>query len=200
MMDIKKIFIATNQALTNAVKQITPEQFKMEVPEHLRYHEGQVLKTTVNILAYENLCVPKVLHGETGLASNKEFSEDLLKEDPLGNYEKLSQAANEAVDAQTDLEQVVHISYGDFPASGYLTDISIQRCTSAYDIAALTGVDASLPEDIVKGLWDTAVQYADYLRKAGIFPPEIKVADNASPEDKLLGLMGRQPKDPAVIV
>ncbi len=200
IMDIKKLFIATNQALTDVIKQITPEQFEMKVPAHMRYSDGQVLKTTINILAYENLCVPKVLHGEIGLAINKEFNEDLLKDDLVGNYERLSHVANEAVKSHADLEQIVHISYGDFPASGYLTDISIQRSTSAYDIGMLIGVDVSLPEDAVKGLWSIAVSYADYLREAGIFPPEIKVSDDASPEDKLLSLMGRQPKDAAVIV
>ncbi len=199
-MDVKKLFVATNQALTDAVKQITPEQFELEVPAHMRYRDGQVLKTTINILAYENLCVPKVLHGETGLATNTEFDEDLLKDDPMANYEKLSDAANEAARAQTDMKQVVHISYGDFPASDYLSDISLQRSTAAYDIGALTGVDVSLPEDVVKGLWDIAAPNADYLREAGVFPPEIRIKDDASSEDKLLGLIGRQPKDTAAIV
>lgn len=199
-MDIKKLFIATNQALTEVIERVSPEQLDMEVPQHMRYTDGQTLKTTINILAYENFCVPKVLAGEVGLGTNSEFKEDLLKENVVSNYQGISETANKAVEACADLEQVVHISYGDFPVSSYLTDISIQRSTSAYDIAAFVAKDVSLSEDAVKALWDVSLPYADYLREAGVFPPEIKVSDAASSEDKLLGLMGRQPKDASVIL
>lgn len=192
-MDIRKLFTTVNQTLTDVVKQITPEQLEMQAPKHMRYSDSQVLKTTINIMAYENFCVPKVLNGDTGLATNQEFKGDLLGDNPIGNYVKLSNAANEATSAYTDLDKVVHISYGDFPAGGYLSDISIQRTTSTYDIATHIGVEVSLPEDAVKALLDIVIPYGEYLREAGVFPPEIKVSDTATPEDKLLGFMGRQP-------
>jgi hypothetical protein len=199
-MDIKTVFTTTNQALTDLVADIKPEQLTLQMPAYAGSHDGQTLRETLNILAYENWCVPKVLAGETGLASNTDFKDDLLGDDYLKNYLVLSKLANDSVREHQDLERIVHISYGDFPAKSFLTDISVNRCLALYDIAALTGLDSDLPDDIIQGLYDICHQYASVLRQMGIFQPEIKVSEAASAEDELLALIGRQPKDPSVVV
>lgn len=199
-MDIKDLFIACNQALTAVVIQVKPEQLTLQVPAHMSYGNNQHLERSLEILAYENYCVPKVLAGETGLAGNKESAGDLLQEDYVTNYIKLGNAANEAVKQLSNLEKEVHISYGDFPASSYLTDISIQRSTAAFDVAELIGAEVVLADEAVNALQDIANSYAEFLRESGIFPPEVMVADNATPLDKLRAFTGRQPQDKSVII
>ena len=80
-MDIKDTFIAANSALTDLVQRVRPEHLSLEVPAYARFHDGQTLRTSLNIMAYENQCVPRVLAGETGLATNPEFDGDLLRDD-----------------------------------------------------------------------------------------------------------------------
>ena len=100
-----------------------------------------------------------------------------------------------AVRGHADLEKTVHISYGDVPAGRYLTDISLNRAMALYDAAALTGLEPHLSDDAIQALHAIASEAGDMLRKMGIFPPEVAVAADATPEDRFLAYIGRQPRD-----
>ena len=146
-MDIRDTFIAANSALTDLVLRVRSEQLSLEAPAYARFHDGQTLRDSLNLMAYENQCVPKVLAGATGLVTNPEFDGDLLGDDLAGNYERLAVEANASVRAHTDLERIVHISYGDVPAARYLSDISLNRTMALYDAAALTGLEPHMSDE-----------------------------------------------------
>ena len=199
-MDIKETFLAANRALTDLVMRVRPEHLALEVPAYARFHDGQTLRDSLNILAYENQCVPKVLAGATGLTTNPEFDGDLLDDDIAGNYERLATEADASVAAYTDLDRTVHMSYADVPARGYLSDISLNRTMALYDAAALTGLEPRLADEVVVDVHAIATRNGDLLRQMGIFPPEITVDADAGPEDRFLAYMGRAPRDRSVIV
>jgi hypothetical protein len=198
-MDIKDTFIAANSALTDLVLRVRPEHLTLEVPAYARFHDGQTLRDSLNIMAYENQCVPKVLAGESGLTTNPEFDGDLLGDDLAGNYERLAAEANASVRAHADLDRTVHMSYADVPASGYLSDISLNRTMSLYDAAALTGLEPHLPHEAIRGVHAIATRNGELLRKMEIFPPEIAVSADADGEDRFLAYIGRQPRDRSVL-
>ena len=200
MMDIKETFIAANSALTDLVVRVRPEHLAHEVPAYTRFHDGQTLRTSLNIMAYENQCVPKVLAGETGLVTNPDFDGDLLGDDVAGNYERLATEANASVRAHADLDRIVHMSYADVPASGYLSDISLNRTMALYYAAALTGLEPHLTDEAIRAVHAIASQNGELLRQMGIFPPEVAVSGNALPEDRFLAYIGRQPRDRSVLV
>lgn len=199
-MDTKEAFIAANSALTDLVLRVPPDDLVLKVPAYARFHDDQTLKTSLNILAYENHCVPRVLGGETGLATNPEFDGDLLGDDLVGNYERLASEANASVRAHADLDQIVHISYGDVSATRYLSDISLNRAMTPYDVAALTGLDPHLSDEAIEAVHAIASGVGDLLRQMGIFPPEIAVTGDATPEDRFLAYIGREPRDRSVLV
>jgi len=192
-VDVKNVFIAANEMLTGVVHQIKEDDWDISLPEHARYKDDQTIRDIVNICAYENQCVPAMLAGANDLKNNFEMTEDILGDNWLDAYTQLANTANKAVEQQTSLDQTVHMSYGDFPADRYLNDICVQRSAVAYDVAALIGVEAHLPEEAVAGLLPIVEEFAPYLRENGIFPPAIEVDDDASPEQKLMAFMGRQP-------
>ncbi len=193
-MDIKELFIKTNQALNDIVQQVTPEQLDLAMPAYASFHEGQKLRTNINICAHENASVVPMLAGEK-VPNNQEFTEDYLKDDYKGNFARLTDEANKAVSdcSEDDLNRIVHMSYADAPARGYLNDIVVQRCTSAVDIAHAAGISFDWPEEHVQAIWDAVQPYVKMLREYGIFPAEITVNDDAPLQDKLIALMGRQP-------
>ena len=197
-MDTKETFIAANSALTELVLRVRPEDLALEMPAYARFHDDQRLGTSLNIMAYENLCVPKVLAGESGLATNPEFDGDLLGSDVTGNYDRLAAEANASVRAHADLDQVVHISYGDVSAGRYLSDISLNRTMTLFDVAALTGLEPHLSDEAIEAVHAIAADAGDLLRQMGIFPPEIAVSGDAAPEDRFLAYIGRQPRDGSV--
>ncbi len=198
-MEIKETFLAANSALTDLVARVRPEHLPLEVPAYARFHDGQTLRDTLNLMAYENQCVPKVLAGETGLATNPEFDDDLLDVDVAGNYQRLADEAEISVRDHDDLDRIVHISYGDVTAGRYLSDISLNRTMTLYDAAALTGLEPHLSDDAIKAVHAIAMESGDLLRKMGIFPAEVKVSDDADTEDRFLGFIGRQPRDLTVL-
>jgi len=199
-MDTNEAFLAANTALTDLVVRVRPEHLALEVPAYARFHDGQTLRDSLNIMAYENLCVPKVLAGESGLTTNPEFDGDLLGDDLAGNYERLASEANAAVRAHADFDRTVHMSYADVPARGYLSDISLNRAMALFDAAALTGFEPHLSDEAIEAIHAIASENGDLLRKMGIFPAEIAVSDEASAEDRFLGYIGRQPRDRSVLV
>jgi hypothetical protein len=199
-MDIKETFIAANSALTELVVRVPPKDLALEMPAYARFHDGQTLRTSLNIMAYENQCVPRVLAGETGLATNPEFDGDLLGDDLAGTYQRLGTEANESVRAHADLDRIVHISYGDVPAGRYLSDISLNRTMTLFDVAALTGLEPHLSDEAIEAVHAIATESGDLLRKMGIFPPEIAVSGDASSEDQFLAYIGRQPRDGSALV
>jgi uncharacterized protein (TIGR03086 family) len=198
-MDIKDTFIAANSALTDLVLRVRPEHLALAAPPYARFHDRQTLRDSLNIMAYENQCVPKVLAGEAELTTNPEFDGDLLGDDLAANYERLAAEANASVRAHAELDQTVHLSYADVPASGYLSDISLNRTMALYDAAALTGLEPHLPDEAIREIHKIATQNDELLRRMGIFPPEIAVSSNAVPEDRFLAYIGRQPRDRSVL-
>lgn len=192
-MNKPQLFMNVNQALTDLVMTIKPDQLTQTMPDYAVMDPPKNLCQYLNVLSYENACVPKVLAGETDLLNNQEFKDDLLQDDALGNYNHYATVANATVRDHEDWQKQVHISYGDFPAEGYITDITIQRMTSLIDLAGAIGAKPELDDETLQGVWDITISYADTLREYGVFPPAVAVPDDAPLIDRLQGVMGRQP-------
>lgn len=196
-MDIQQLFTRTNTALNDVVQQLTPEQLdSVSLPSYATSNQGRSLRTFVNVCAYENDCVPAMLEGKKGLVANQENTTDYLQDDFKSNFARLVEVANEAVRAcsQDDLARTVHMSYMDAPARDYLNDIVLQRSLAAIDIAQAANLPHAWDNELLQGLWDTVAPNANMLREYGVFPAEVVVGADASLQDKLLGLMGRNPR------
>lgn len=193
-MNEQALFILANQTLQDVVKHVKDSDLQRQVPQQLSWASDKNLRYTLNVFAYENYCVPEVLNGRKDLVTNGEFSEDLLKDDFQENYAKYTEIANTAARELKDLEKIVHISYGDFPARSYLSDITIQRGFATYDLAEFLGVEVQMPDELVEGLFTIVEPVAEQLREYQVFGPEVKVAEDAPLLDRLLGMAGRNPQ------
>jgi uncharacterized protein (TIGR03086 family) len=75
-------------------------------------------------------------------------------------------------------------------AAGTATD----QLVHTWDLAVAIGADRRLDPELVAACVDMFMpQMPDIGRQAGIVGPEIPVAADASPQDRLLGAMGRDP-------
>lgn len=191
-MEIKELFTKTNSALNDIVQQVQPDQLDLIMPKYASYSDGQTMRTHLNICAYENACVPRMLAGER-VPTNQENTEDFLKNDYKANFTALTEAANRVVlaSSEEELDKTVHMSYADAPARSYLSDIVLQRSTAAIDIAQTAGISFEWPEELVQAIWNIAKPLAPTLREYGVFPTENPVDDDAPLQEKLIGLMGR---------
>jgi uncharacterized protein (TIGR03086 family) len=195
-MQEPEVFLLAEAAMQQVVDQIGDEQWEMVMPPTFATTVDRplTLHEVINYHAYDDAWVPDMLAGLTMDEAGKEkFQGDLLGDDPKGNFNRFAELASAAARELDDLERVVHTSFGDFSAREYLWQINSFRGLRAHDLAEVIGVDSTLPDDLVQGLWDEIAPHAEEWRSIGVYGPRVDVAEDAPLQDRLLGLTGRQP-------
>lgn len=191
------VFILADNALDAVVAQITDEQWATEMPESFvtrMLDHRPTLREIINYHAYDDAWIPDVLAGRTIDEVGKEaFKGDLLGDNPKLAFRAIVDKAVEAAQALGDLSGTAHLSYGDYTVQQYLWQANYFRGLRAYEIARVIGVDPTLPDDLVQGLWDSLGPVAEEWRTIGVFGPEVEVPADAPLMDRLLGLIGRDP-------
>ena len=151
----------------------------------------------MNYHAYDDAWVPDMLAGKTmDEVGREKHKGDLLGAEPKPAFAAIMDRACAAARDLDDPDRTVHTSFGDFPTREYLMQITSFRGMRAHDIARVIGVDPTLPDDLVQGMWDELSPVADQWRQYGVFPPRVAVPDDAPLQDLLLGLTGRDPYAP----
>jgi hypothetical protein len=142
--------------------------------------------------------VPDILAGRTmaEVGAQKWKGEDLLAEDPKANFARFVASAVAAAEALPldDLQRTAHLSFGDFSMREYFWQITQFRTFRAYEFAVLIGVDPTLPIELVRGVRAQIEPNVAAWRAIGVLAPEVPVPADASEQDRLLGLSGRQPR------
>lgn len=108
---------------------------------------------------------------------------DLLGEDPVAQY---TEARDDALAAYGEPGVVEKMGM-------QLGLMFVEQLVHGWDLAKATDQDAKMPEDLA----ETAFQMMDGRmtdeQRGSFFDPAVKVADDASAQDKLLGYVGRTP-------
>jgi hypothetical protein len=191
-MTITELFITSNEAEQRVVAQIGDDQWSLMMPEKIT----RTPMTLVGVIRYhvwDSAWIPDGLAGET-IEEVGDSHEHLLKlrsEELKSNFARYNQRAIAAVRGLHDLDRIVHLTYGDFPAREYLQQNVAARAFWAYDIAKLIGADFTLADDFVQALTEEFTPVVESYRQLGLFPPAVKVANDASPQTKLLAMFGR---------
>ena len=197
-MSENDVFILADRAMDRVVQHIEDSQWAMAMPATFaRSGEPDNVPTLREIIAahaYDDSWVPDMLAGLTmGDAGKEKFSGDLLGDDPKAAFAAIVNRACAAAQHVEDLERTVHCSFGDYPAREYFWQINGFRGIRAWEIAKVIGIDPTLPDDLVQGLWDELSPVAESWRGIGVFPAAIAVPDDAPLMQRLLGLTGRDP-------
>ncbi len=197
-MTEQEVFVLADRALNDVVAEISDDQWDMPMPPTFARRDTAkvpVLREIVNYHAYDDAWVPDMLAGKTmDEAGRDNFKGDLLGGDPRQAFSAIVEKACAAARTFDDPDMTVHTSFGDFSARDYLIQITYFRGLRAHDIAKVIGIDPSLPDDLVQGLWDMITPFAEQWRQIGVLPPRVVVPDDAPLQDRLLGLTGRNPK------
>jgi len=197
-MNENDVFILADRAMDRVVQHIEDSQWEMAMPATFARagEAGNVpqLRAIIAAHVYDDAWVPDMLAGLTMDDAGKDkFSGDLLGDDPKGAFAAIVDRACAAAESVEDLERTVHCSFGDYPAREYLWQINGFRGIRAWEIAKVIGIDPTLPDDLVQGLWDELSPVAESWRAIGLFPAEIAVPADAPLIQRLLGLTGRDP-------
>ncbi|MDQ1597141.1 MAG: hypothetical protein QOI70_565 [Microbacteriaceae bacterium] len=189
-MNRQDLFLMSDAALRDVIDMIDLDQLSLSVPAGWTRKPHATLRDVLAAHAYDEAWVPDVLAGRTAEEVGARFDDDLLGDDPIGNYDALNDAATEAVSRDLDFDRVVHLSYGALPLGEYLLHVSTYRAFQAWSIAHLLGLDFALPEPLVDGLWENVGPQLDDFRAMGVFPPEVEAPAGADSETRLLARVG----------
>jgi len=189
-MKQRDLFLLSDAALRDVIDRIRPEQLELPVPADWSSIPDATLLDIVAAHAYDEAWVPDVLAGRTIDEVGDSYGGDLLGGDELASYDRLNDAATVAANRPLSADDIVHLSYGDFPVSVYFEHISTYRAFQAWSIAKLIGLDYSLPPELVDLLWEVVLPQVDDWREMGIFGPEVEVPADADRETQLLGKTG----------
>ena len=187
------VFVLADRALSDVVGQIRDDQWQLVVPAEITRKPDVTLRRVVDYHARDDAWVPDVLAGRTMEEVGDAHDGDLLGERPRENFAALVEVAVAAVRDLDDLDRIVHLSYGDWPAREYLKHITSFRGLRVYDIARFIGADTTMPPSLVSGLWEVLSPQAEEWRRLGVYGPLVPVPEGADLQDRLLGLTGRRP-------
>jgi uncharacterized protein (TIGR03086 family) len=148
------------------------------------------VRKLVNHLVSENMWVLDLMEGKTIAEVGDKYDGDMVGEDPLQAFDDSQRVAQEALE-KGDLNTIVHVSYGDFPASVYIGHRIVDLVVHGWDVAKSTGQDDSLDEELVQYVWDEMKPLEAEWRPTGAFGKQIEVAETVDLQTKLLALLGR---------
>jgi uncharacterized protein (TIGR03086 family) len=146
----------------------------------------------VNHLVNEDSWLVELLAGRTIAEVGAKYDGDLLGDDPKGVWAKATAAAQSAARELPDTSRLVHLSFGDVPATVYLQQMTIDHVIHAWDLAHAIGADEHLDEALVRAAYDWFSPQAEGWRGAGILGPAIPVPEDADLQTKLLAISGRR--------
>jgi len=189
-MKQRDLFLLSDAALRDVIDRIRPDQLELPVPAEWTRTTDPTLLDVLEAHAFDEAWVPDVLAGRTVDEVGDAYAGDLLGGDPLAKYDELNDRATVAANQPLVADDVVHLSYGDFPVSVYFEHVSTYRAFQAWSIAKLIGLDYSLPAELVDALWEIVLPQVDDWRAMGIFGPEVTVPADADRETQLLGKTG----------
>lgn len=142
-------------------------------------------------VVYGNLWVAPLVAGETIEQVGDRFEGDILGNDISQAYRASALIAVDAFNAPGAMDAPCPVSYGPVPGSVYCGHRFIDVLVHGWDLAAGAGGNTDLPLDLVDACIEVVMPQADMLGGSGAFGKVEDLGKNASPQTRLLALLGR---------
>ena len=91
------------------------------------------------------------------------------------------------------MEKKYDTPFGEMSGGEFMFGAFMDNVVHGWDLAKATGQNTDLNEAHSQIVHGAFAPMMDGMRQGGAFGPEVAVADEASIQNKLLGMMGRQP-------
>jgi uncharacterized protein (TIGR03086 family) len=150
------------------------------------------VRDLVRHVVYEELWAPPLLAGATVADVGDRFEGDILGEDPQVAWKEAAAAALAPVSSDV-LGRTVHLSFGDFPGSEYLGQLTADHVIHAWDLARGVSGDDRLDPELVQFVYEFMAPQAEQWAAAGVFAAQVELPADADLQSRLLALSGRRP-------
>lgn len=186
-MDLVKLHKKAGEQVTKFIADVKHDQWGSQS----NCTEWSV-RDLINHIVSENLWMPEMLVGQTIDEVGDKYEGDVLGRYPLKAFEQSQKAADEAIAKPDALKKVVHLSYGDYPASLYISHRIVDLVVHGWDIAKSTGQEDNLDDELIQAAYEIIEPEVEDWRKSGILGPKIGFLEDADLQTKLLAIMGRK--------
>ncbi|MFR9676011.1 TIGR03086 family metal-binding protein [Streptomyces sp. TR06-5] len=151
------------------------------------------VRDLVNHLTAEHLWAPELLGGATLDEVGDRFEGDVLGDRPVTAWEAAGVASREAFHRPGALDGRVHVTGGRESAASYAWQMTSDLAVHGWDLARGIGDTSRMPDELATELLERVRPVVGAQGIPGIFAPPVAVADTASPQDRLVALLGRTP-------
>jgi len=118
---------------------------------------------------------------------------DQFADDPAAVYDDRRRALMTAVRGDGALDHNWEMPFGSMPGAMMAQIAFMEHLTHAWDVAKATGQDTTLPNDLVIECLEVVTPMDAMLRMPGVCGPAVSIPDDATPQDKLIAFLGRNP-------
>jgi len=185
-MDLKDLFKNCLKQASSVVSQVKTSQFKDPTPDT----EWDV-KDLIRHMLYELSWAADILDGKTVAEVGNKYNTDLINDNLKKNWQSAGERALDSLNL-VGLNQIIHLSYGDFKASHYIQEQANDQLIHAWDLGSAIGVEVKFDPSIAEFLYEAALPRQPEMATTGLFAPAIKVPESADIQTKLLALFGRR--------
>jgi uncharacterized protein (TIGR03086 family) len=151
------------------------------------------VRALVNHVTGEALWTPPLMAGQTIADVGDRFDGDVLGRTPRDTWDAAAAEAQAAIHAPDALDRTVHLSFGDAPATEYVSQLFADHLVHAWDLAEAIGADTRMDRELVTACagWFETVE--PMYRDAGAIGPRPPVDPGANEQSVLLARFGRSP-------
>jgi uncharacterized protein (TIGR03086 family) len=193
-MELSQIFLAAQREFSARVHAITEDQWAAPTPD-TEWTVADLLDHMID----EHRWFAPLLHGLDYASAGEVVagSRDLPVDGGVGAnhaelWDEASAASADAVVEPNALSRTVELSRGATPAEHYVIEMSMDLVIHAWDLGKAIGYDQPLPAGLVEFGYERAQGWGD-LSGSGVFDAPVSVPDDATAEDKMVALTGRDP-------
>jgi uncharacterized protein (TIGR03086 family) len=151
------------------------------------------VRTLANHVVAEVLWVPPLLEGKTIAGVGDRFDGDVLGDDPMATWAAAVRDALASAGDPRAQDRTVHLSFGDFPGSEYLGQVTSDLAIHSWDLARALGADDRLGGELFEFVDTFLGPQLSAWRSAGAFGPAARVGPDAGPQERFLAETGRSP-------
>jgi uncharacterized protein (TIGR03086 family) len=153
---------------------------------------GWDVRALVNHLVSGNWWAAKLGTGATIEQVGDRLDGDRLGCDPAAAYAASAKAASDVFHWPGALQAPCAVSYGPVAGSAYAGHRFIEVLIHGWDLAAATGQDRALDDDLAEACRKVTEPQIDMLQAGGAFGEGMPVAPDASTQTRLLAMLGRR--------
>ena len=186
VMDLETVYQRTVDGWTARVEGVGADQWGAATP-----CEDWDVRALVNHVVGEDLWTEPLVRGATISEVGNRFDGDLLGADPQVTARDAAAQATRAVGEALPTRGKVHLSYGDEELEEYVAQLAADHLIHGWDLAAATGGDVELDDDLVGAVAEWFAEREEAYRAAGIIGARMEVEGDAKSE--LLARFGRDP-------